>query len=101
LKGFFSIFFAILVPKNFLIGKNKIYKNFSVFSARPKNFSASGNFFFIFLSLVDEIMHKRIPIKQKTVSNILMRIANQTLNKKRDNSSLTPSYDSQGKKSVN
>ncbi len=29
--------------------------------------------------IADRIMHKRIPIMQKTVSNILMRFANQTL----------------------
>jgi hypothetical protein len=52
-EEFFSLFFAILVPKKFFHEKNIIYKNFSVFSAKPKNFFASGKiFFFIFLSLV-------------------------------------------------
>jgi hypothetical protein len=36
LKGFFP-FFDILIPKNFSF-KNIIYKNFSVFCAKPKNF---------------------------------------------------------------
>jgi hypothetical protein len=41
----------ILVPKNFwkifFIEKNIICKNFSVFSAKPKNFSANEKFFYL------------------------------------------------------
>jgi hypothetical protein len=48
-EGFFP-FFAILVTKIFqnilFIEENIIYKNFSVFSAKPKNFSASGKILF-------------------------------------------------------